>query len=159
MGASGPPPKRSDQRRRANKPVQPVVKAPGKPAVQPASDPDWHPIARMWFESLGESGQSVFYQSSDWLSAYAIAESMSREFAPQPMVVGSGPAAHVEMVTLPPKAASLAAWLKGMSGLLVLEGDRRRVQLELERTPVVGKQEAASVSSLDSWRTRIDGTG
>lgn len=163
MGRTGPPPKRVDKRlgHTSKAARQAVQKAATTAGVEPpASDENWHPIARMWFESLASSGQSAFYTAGDWLTAYTIAESMSREFKPQPITVGSGQNAHVEMVELPPKAASLAAWLKGMTGLLVLEGDRRRVSLELERTPTGGaKEEAASVSSLDSWRTRIDGTG
>lgn len=160
-GAGGPPPKRSDQRRRTNKPAagDPVkAPTPGQ-VVVPEADPDWHPIATRWFCSLGTSGQSAFYTSSDWETAYVIAESMSREFAPQPLVVGSGSNATVEMHKMPPKAASLAAWLKGMSDLLVTEGARRRAAIELERTPTAGAKEAAGVSSLDAWRTRIDGTG
>jgi hypothetical protein len=121
----------------------------------PASDPDWHDIARRWFESLAGSGQSAFYVESDWLTAYAVAESMSREFKPQPIVLGKGDDATVEMHELPPKAASLTAWLKGASMLLATEGDRRRVGLELVRTPEEGDD--SDVSHLDDARSRLRG--
>ncbi|MFB7495873.1 hypothetical protein ACFC09_14415 [Streptomyces sp. NPDC056161] len=76
----GPIPKRSDQRRRRDKKDGPeLVKAPGgvAPAVPPA-DEDLHPIAARWYASLGESGQSQFYEPSDWSMAVYLAEAMSR---------------------------------------------------------------------------------
>lgn len=153
---SGPPPKRESQRRRANKPEVPVEHAPAGVEVEiPEPDGSWHPIARRWFESLKTSGQSQFYEDSDWMTAFAVAESMSREFNPQPLVVGSGPNATVEMVSLPPKAASLAAWLKAASSLMACEGDRRRMRLELDRP---GVEEASDdVSELDEYRRRLGG--
>ncbi|MGL4300279.1 MAG: hypothetical protein ACRCW4_14520 [Candidatus Neomicrothrix subdominans] len=99
----------------------------------PAADDGWHPVARIWYDSLGRSGQSQFYTSSDWATAYLLAESMSRELHPQPIVVGRGPDAVIEMHAVPPKGASLAAWLKGMAALMTTEGERRRARLELER--------------------------
>ena len=64
MAASrGPVPKPSAQRRRVNKPEVPVETAPSAgPAKAPAADPDWHPVARRWYESLSASGQCTFYQ-------------------------------------------------------------------------------------------------
>ena len=134
MGTRGPVPKRDAQRRRRNKPEVEATTAEGAPpSSAPAADEGWHPIARRWYDSLAGSGQSKFYEPCDWESAYLLAESMSRELNPQPMTVGHGDAARIEMVALPPKAASLAAWRAMMAALLVNEGDRRRVRLELER--------------------------
>lgn len=149
-GAGGPPPKRASQRRRVNKPEVPVTQAPGaRTVVVPEADPEWHPVAARWFVSLGQSGQSVFYEPSDWATAYTIAESMSREFKPQPVVTDEG----VSWVSFPPKAASLSAWLKGMTALMATEGDRRRLRLELERGQA---QEAkADVAWIDDARRRL----
>lgn len=156
-GAGGPPPKRDAERRRANDPaLGAATVAPGAAeVVVPPPDPEWHPVARMWFESLAGSGQSVFYEPSDWATAYMIAESMSRELGSQPVVVGSGKDATVEMHKLPPKGASLAAWLKAMTSLMVTEGDRRRLRLELARPVADGEPEGGSVSELDQYRQRI----
>lgn len=154
-GAGGPPPKRSTQRRRRNEPAHPVVTADGAAEVPvPDADPQWHPVARRWFESLAASGQSVFYEPSDWATAFAVAESMSRELNPQPVTVGKGDDTHVEMVSLPPKGASLAAWLKAMSSLLVTEGDRRRVSVELQRPERESSGEANDVSRIEDARRR-----
>ena len=50
----GPVPKRSDQRRRRNKPEGlPTVKAAGAGSVKPlAEDRDWHISAKRWYRSL-----------------------------------------------------------------------------------------------------------
>ena len=158
MGERGPTPKRSEQRRRANKPAQEATKAPGAGSVvRPVADPDWHPVATAWFESLGASGQSHFYEPSDWATAVVLAESISRELHPQPVVVGSGKDAYVEMQSLPPKAASIAAWLKGMTALLATEGDRRRAALELQRPKPRGEEASGDVSWIDDARQRLRG--
>jgi hypothetical protein len=156
-GAGGPPPKRDAERRRANEPaLGAATVAEGATEVPvPEADPEWHQVARMWFESLAGSGQSVFYEPSDWATAYLIAEAISRELGSQPVVVGSGKDATVEMHKLPPKGASLAAWLKAMTSLMVTEGDRRRLRLELERPTVAEDEGGASVSELDLYRQRI----
>lgn len=158
-GAGGPVPKRESQRRRNNKPAVPVTKARSRVKVkggQLPPDPGWHVAARQWYESLALSGQSAFYEASDWGSAWVLAESMSRELNPQPLVVGAGTDdVRVEMHSLPPKGASLSAWLKGFTSLMVTEGDRRRLRLELER-PGTGKpEEAQGVSKLDDFRARL----
>ena len=143
MAASGPVPKRDAQRRRRNVPAGGAaqVAAAGQ-AVIPDADPEWHPIAHRWFESLRGSGQSVFYESSDWMTAYLLAESMHRELS----------------LPEPPKAASVAAWLKAMGSLMVLEGDRRRVRLELERQ-TAADEEAPDVSELADYRRRLRESG
>ena len=152
----GPPPKREAQRRRANIPKagEPRSAPAGSTVEIPPADEDWHPVASQWYRSLAGSGQSVFYESGDWATAYAIAESMSREFSPQPVVTKDG---DVQMLKLPPKAAALAGWLKGMSSLMVCEGDRRRVGLELERAPVPAEEGGGDVSDLDERRLRLAG--
>lgn len=155
MGERGPVPKRESQRRRTNKPERPTVHAVTTPSVTvPDADPNWHPVALRWFESLAQSGQAAFYTASDWATAFVVAESMSRELKPQPLVVGRGEDATVEMVSMPPKGASLAAWLKAMSSLMVTEGDRRRAGLELDRA-VGGEEATGDVSELDEYRQRL----
>jgi hypothetical protein len=135
MPGDGPIPKRSDQRRRANKPEGgDVTQAPAGPAPTPhAADETWHPIAIEWFNSLTESGQSKFYEASDWAAARYVAEAMSRN-------LNSG-----ERFS----AVLFAAVMAGMTELLTTEGARRRARLELER----GTQpEKASVHLMEKYR-------
>lgn len=133
MGKRGPVPKRDGQRRRRNKDDQPAEKAPGAAVVEvPAGKRSWHPAALRWYEALAGSGQSHFYEPSDWATAYVIAESMSRDLAPQ--VIGfNEKTGKAVTASLPINGARLTAYLRAMSSLLVTDGDRRRVRLELER--------------------------
>lgn len=155
MGSGGPPPKRSSQRRRANDPAagEPTIGEAAEHVEVPSADPEWHAVVVSWFESLAKSGQSAFYEPSDWATALVLAESMSRELKPQPVVDKDG---NVTMVSMPPKAAAVAAFLKGCTVLMATEGDRRRLALELERPkPDVG--EAGNVSRIEDARLRIAG--
>lgn len=176
----GPVPKRSSQRRRKNKPDGPPPKsgrgsgrdqwaayaksidvevpagasrAEIMEAIAKGGATDGlHPLAREWFDSLALSGQQAFYEPSDWAMARVVAESISRELKPQPIVVGQGESAHVEMYEVPPKGASLTAWLRAASSLLVTEGDRRRLRVELEAKEPEHQDEAVVI--LDDYRRR-----
>src|SRR5690348_3275984 len=112
----GPVPKRSTQRRRRNE-TESTDHAPGAPrrARPPRPDPKWHAIARSWFSSLGRSGQSTFYEPSDWALAALIAESISRDLEEQ--FVGFTEDGDIIRERLPLKGASLAAYLKAMTAL------------------------------------------
>lgn len=135
----GPIPERSDRRRRTNIPegVQVTQAAGAEVVVPPDADETWHAVATRWFDSLKTSGQSAFYEDSDWATAYLIAESMSREL-------------HTGE---PPTGAALAAWLKAMASLMVTEGDRRRARLELERPSA--EEVPADVDDLAEYRARL----
>lgn len=160
MGVRGPAPKRSDQRRRTNEPAAgPAVKVDaGAPFRPRAANRKWHPIARQWYEALGKSGQSAFYVASDWALAYAIAESMSREYKPRPVTLGKGEFAETVLMDLPVSASALQSWLKGASMLLCTEGDRRRVAIELQR-PKPAESDAINVDDLDDARRRLAAAG
>lgn len=122
-------------------------------------DPDWHPVARAWYQSLAESGQSDFYEPSDWAVARLVAESMSRDLKPQ--IVGTTEDGTPIAFSRPINGASLRAYLGAFASLLVTEGDRRRARLELEKPkPDQGDTPpgADAVSILDDYRDR-DRTG
>lgn len=135
----GPPPKRSDQRRRRNKPdeSQPkltVVKddAPRPAPKAPRVSPSWHPLMKDWFRSLKTSGQARFYEPSDWQTARLLAEVMSQE-------LNSGEGV---------KASMLGEFNRAAASLMTTEGERRRLRVELqaaEAGPV--DDEASSVMS------------
>lgn len=114
----------------------------------PDPDPDWHPAATAWFESLGQSGQSVHYEASDWATAWLVAEAMSRELKPQGLVY-KGEVVSYESMTVRPSA--LQSFLKAATALMATEGDRRRLRLELQQA---SEEEAPDVSELDEFRRR-----
>ena len=153
-GAGGPPPKRKDQtRHRGQKASGDPETAPGAEVVViPDGDPDWHPLALRWFDSLRDSGQSAFYEPSDWMLAQLLAESISRELKPQPVV--NKETGYVTWISKPVMAATLSSFLKGNTALMASEGERRRHALELERA---APEEDASVEHLDDVRLRLAG--
>ena len=138
----GPVPKRSDVRRRVNKPeIEIATASAGTDFVPaPAVDPDWHPIAKSWFEALGSSGQRCFFEPSDWAQAVLVAEAMSRMLKADRM-----------------SAQMFAAIDSASTRLMVTEGDRRRLRVELERRKVIDEDEDAAVTSMAQWREKLGG--
>lgn len=148
MGARGPVPKRSSERRRRNKESKPDTVKPRKPKAAPKgkqAEPDvfaprpakktWHPIAREWYESLPDSGQTVFYEPSDWTAAFYVAEVMSRHLQAKRM-----------------SAQLFASVWAAMAELLTTEGARRRARIEVERDQE--PEQSAGVTALDDYRKR-----
>jgi hypothetical protein len=135
----GPIPERSDRRRRANKPAVAVDAAPAATRVSvPAASKEWHPAATRWYRSLKKSGQSRFYEPSDWAQAWVWAELLSRA---------------LEQEDRPP-AMLIATWAAGATELLTTEGARRRLRLELQRPGQVDEDAEAAVTALDEFRAR-----
>ncbi|QPB09834.1 hypothetical protein CPT_Shady_081 [Streptomyces phage Shady] len=128
MGTRGPVPKRDDQRRRRNAHEVELATAPsGNPdgATAPPPEDDWHPIARRWYDALAESGQSFFFEPSDWATAAYVAEAMSRNLNQGQRLSGQ----------------LFASVISAASDLLTTEGSRRRLRIELS------KAEATEVDS------------
>lgn len=169
---SGPPPKRDDERRRANDPALgpadhidvtqlPVAEQDGLlwRIAQPIDrklwdvDENWHDIAKDWFDSLSRSGQAIFYEPSDWAAARLIAESMSRDLDEQ--VVGVTETGEVVKSIIPLKGASLAAYLKGFAVLGVTEGDRRRIRIEIENRHKTKGKPAGVVDIADKRKRHL----
>lgn len=150
MAGNGPPPKRSSERRRRNKtdsagrPYEETIEA--VPLDQyvlqaeveiPSMDPTWHPIAKMLWGSIQRSGQSIYYEPSDWAVAYLTCESISRDLNPQ--VVGITETGEVIKDTIPLKGASFSAYQKAFTAMMLNEGDRRKLRLELTRQSQIDK--------------------
>ena len=139
MGTRGPVPKRTESRQRRNVSEVDVKRADGAEDVsQPAPDPDWHPIASRLWESLGRSGQSRFYEPSDWAVAYSLMDDLSYYKASSKR-----------------SGQMLATIMSAMSSLLVTEGDRRRVQIELARPNADDSEENTKVAVMDKWRQKL----
>lgn len=137
-GAGGPVPKRQSQKRGRDKPVIPVERAAAGEVEVPEPDAAWHPFALAWYESLGRSGQAVFYQQSDWEQARIWADILSRQLKGKP------------------SAVMMQGWAHAASELLTTEGARRRLRIELQRAK---PEEPDRVSHLDELAKRRASSG
>ncbi|AEJ95102.1 tail protein [Mycobacterium phage Phoxy] len=115
--------KRSDQRVRRNKDAVPTEKvtAIGTVPIPELGFDDPHPIVRDLYRSLTESAQRRYYEPSDW------------QYARTALHFLDG------LLKSPKPNGQLLTTVNSMlSSLLVSEGDRRRVQLEIERKEAEG---------------------
>jgi len=132
----GPPPKRSSQRRRRNK-TAPTTKAiAAREVLGPKLTGRHSAAARRFWEALRRSGQAQFFEPSDWAAAELVV-------------------AAIDTFIKKPSAMMLASINSAMSNLLVTEGDRRRVRLELERPDETQPDDASEIAKLDEYRRRI----
>lgn len=117
LGSRGPVPKRSEDRVRANVVEGGVSRAArgGSGFRVPAADREWHPIAKRLWNAAKRSGQSRFYEPSDWLMLFSLCDDLSYY---KTRNVRSG--------------QMLQAIMSGLTSLLLTEGDRRRVRIELD---------------------------
>lgn len=138
MGSRGPVPKRSEDRHRRNKDYS-TTKAPsgGSEVVAPPACDWWPDEVADLYNSLAKSGQSRFYEASDWAYAQFIMGEMSR------YVDGARQNGQV-----------LTALLSGLTALGVTEGDRRRMGIELGK-PVEVDTPDSNVVTMDKWLKRF----
>lgn len=99
---------------------------------------EWHPVAQAWFRSLEQSGQSQFYEPSDWAAARYVAEVMSRNLTASRF-----------------SAQLFAGVWTAMSELLTTEGARRRARLEIERETGQEDPETAEVAAIEDYRRTL----
>lgn len=145
MGTRGPVPKRTDEllghwskdkKTGAAKPrMRGVVKVP------PLGIRDAHPIARAWYRSLAESGQSLYYEPSDWQTARIVAMQLSDYLKSDR-----------------PSANMFAALLSACDALLCSEGARRRLRIEIQRPDTMPDVEATDspvVRQLAEYRSAL----
>lgn len=133
MGTRGPVPERAENRRRRNKTNTQSDTIYGTVAVPPA-DESWHEIAYDWYTSLAKSGQSKYFEPSDWTAAQLLAHEMTR------------------MLAARASANMFAAVWAAMGDLLTTEGERRRARLEITRKLEAPAEPLATVTSLDRYR-------
>lgn len=138
MGSRGPIPARSDQRVRRNKPDVPIDKVTviGGVSVPDLGLLDPHPLVVDFYLSLAESAQSRYYEASDWQMARFC-------FHFCDVLLKSGR----------PSSQLLAAVNSMLTDLLVTEGARRRVRLEIERASQATGGDVLQVADL--FRQRL----
>lgn len=135
-GVSSTVPKRDAQRRykRAG-PCTDTVDMTTTVEVPELGLDDVHPLAKDFYESLAISGQSRYYEPSDWQRARVMIWSLSK-------MLDSGR----------PSAMLIAALQKDMADLLVSEAERRRVRMEISRGVPDTSERDARVSQMAAYR-------
>jgi hypothetical protein len=143
MGVRGPVGKRTNERmgHRTKAEMEAVTKVQVSGSVkQPPAQDHWHDIARNWYVSLSESGQSIYFEPSDWAAAQYAAEVMTRN-------LNSGKFS----------AQLFGSVWSALQDLMTTEGSRRRMRLELERQIGANNEKSAEAIVLDEYRGRIFG--
>jgi hypothetical protein len=139
----GPMPRREDAlarpRSRKGSDQQSVTKGVMRPVdfCMDANE-NWHRIARQLWDACVSSGQSDFYQNSDYALLYSICDDLS-------LYKMSGKQSGQMLMTI----------YSAMERLLVAEGDRRRVRIELHAPEP--EQKPASVHAIEDMRRRLGG--
>lgn len=167
---SGPVPKKDAERRRRNKSPESGGSLSAIPAQVvnvdellvgevevPEPDEDWHPIATQLYEAQMRSGQVIWMEPSDWAMLYLVCESISRDLNPQ--VVGITEEGDVVKDTIPLKGASLSSYLKSFEALMMAEGGRRRLRVELERQKRLDAAAEGGGVVVDIVQRRADAFG
>lgn len=132
----GPVPAHSSELSRprdANRTDRPDLKKGVRQEVTiPAADPEWDHVATQLWEALQTSGQSDFYQDSDWAYAYMLMDDITQYRRGK-------------------RSGQMAATIySAMTALLITEADRRRARIELDAPE--GDTAPASVAVMDDYR-------
>lgn len=136
MGARGPVPKRSSERQRKNKPEFEIttIETDGPVLMPELGLENPHPIIVDLWDSLGMSAQNEYYEPSDWQFAR-----FTLHFANQ-LLWNSRPSAQM-----------FQGITSALSDLLVSEGSRRRLRMEIERN----KSQADIVDLSEMFKERM----
>lgn len=139
------PQKRSDEKVGHYKPVAGDAR-PGmlRPVKRPNADrKKWHPRATAWYDSLSTSGQSDYFQDSDWAQAKIIADLLTHAYSMN----------FMRMAQMMDTISSM------MAKLGTTEADRRqllRIELEHEAEVKDGPGELAEGAYLQLIRGGYD---
>ncbi|MET9861971.1 hypothetical protein ABZY93_22140 [Streptomyces smyrnaeus] len=116
--------------------VQSVTKGVMREVQIPNAPRDWHPIARRLWDALKTSGQADFYQNSDWAFAYSLCEDLSH-------YKKAGKRSGQMLQTI----------YSAFERLLVAEGDRRRVRIELQEP--ADETQSASITAIADYKKEL----
>lgn len=114
--SKGPVPKRSEDRIRRNVVEIDKVQAFGVVSKPSLGLPDPHPIISDFWNAVGESAQTRYYEASDWQYLRICLHFLDKL-----------------LKTNKPSAQMLTIVNQMLTDLLVSEGSRRRVRMEIER--------------------------
>lgn len=137
VASRGPIPKRTEVRRRANASSDglEVSRGASMPSAAPEPAPYWHEMALEIYESMCESGQSVYWEQSDYAVLWLMCDQLHALYQPQFLgMQGDGIGIQKPFYGKRAMTASeIGAIMKTLGGLGATEGDRRRMRIELQK--------------------------
>ncbi|MEU4155706.1 hypothetical protein [Actinoplanes sp. NPDC026670] len=141
LGSRGPIPNREEDlarpRERRGSEEQSVTKGVARKVRWPKADDEWHPLAKEIYNGCRLSGQADFYQQSD----IALLRSLMDDLT----VAKRNPAVRSGQL--------LQTLYSQLSNLLVAEGDRRRVRIEL--TEPSAEETSAEVIAINAYQKAL----
>jgi hypothetical protein len=163
MGLRGPAGKRNAERvdnhsdRLNEEVVERTTISPYSPPVTEDGEPAWHPIAVELYESFERSGQSQFFQPSDWMTLFLMCESVHRDLAPQYVGMQTLPDGSTRPMKMkvPIKGASLSAYRNTLAALMATESDRRRLSMELVKNSAPEPEMTPGQTAVTDIRSRL----
>jgi hypothetical protein len=109
------------------------------PVKPPPAPRAVHPIARKWYVSLKASGQSQYFEPSDWAAALYVAAAMSKVLE------------HSRF-----SAQAFAVVWTAMEDMMTTEAARRRARLQVQRDlEELAGQDGAPPTALDEYRKAL----
>lgn len=102
----------------------------------PEASPQWHPQARSWYNALKLSGQSDFYEASDWATAVLCAQ-------------------LYDMFMRTRAVNYMNHFVKLSASLGVTVVDRKRNRIELDDPDVGDVDEEAADEAVIKWHGRL----
>lgn len=101
----------------------------------PNANPEWDATVKRLYKSMRTSGQSCYFQNSDWSFAYIVLD----------MLNDQRKAAR-------PSAQMMATIMQGLDKLLLTEAERRRARIELIPP---GDEDDASVTAVADYKKKL----
>lgn len=160
MGERGPAPRREAEVRRTNNKGKAEKSGPAElealdfavdlSPAWPEPAEDWHPMARMLWDSLETDPARKWMTSADIAATYVVLESLSRDLSPQ--VVGVTEDGQVVRATVPMKGANQTSFLKHLASIGVTEAARLRLAKEITLHQVPTIVDGDNVTDIKSAR-------
>ncbi len=161
-------PKRSTERRRRNVVPGETIINRGEAVRVPRLPYRMHPVATRWYNALKTSGQSDYFEPSDWQAAVILAVKLSAHLSSSSIsnrlqmiadsIEDKDAAEQLREISrnVPSgSAAEFAALWSAMGDLLTTESARRRARMEVERG--VQEEPADKPESIDARRKALQG--
>lgn len=136
----GPIAKRIEERRRTNAvPGETVVVMHGS-VVPPELPEGLHPLALEWYRSIAESGQSFYFEPTDWTAARYVAEAMSKNLNQDKRF----------------SAQLFGTVWAAMADMLSTELSRRKAKLQVQRiVDGAGSDEGEKPTKIDEYKRKL----